>query len=163
MDIRIITEQAQKSEITNCILRELPEWFGIEKSILEYVVGVRDKTLYAAFEGHRCIGFISIKENNRYTAEIYVMGVIPQYHRQGIGRSLYEAAQLHVRNAGYDLFMVKTVGESSDYEPYRRTRDFYLGLGFLPLEEIKELWDASNPCLILVKCMTQGTCILYSK
>jgi len=31
------------------------------------------------------LGFISIKENNPYTAEIYVMGVLPDYHNQGIG------------------------------------------------------------------------------
>jgi len=153
ISFRSIEEPDPKSDITDAILRELPQWFGIEKSIADYVSGVREKPFYASFDGDKCIGFISIKENNPYTAEIYVMGVLPHYHRHGIGRSLYHVAQTYVQGAGYKLFMVKTVGESCEYEPYRKTRDFYTGMGFLPLEEIREIWDEENPCLIMVKCL----------
>jgi hypothetical protein len=46
--------------------------------------------------------------------------------------------------------MVKTLGESSDYEYYKGTREFYGSVGFYPLEEIKEIWNDENPCLIML-------------
>lgn len=35
---------------------------------------------------------------------------------------------------------------------YARTRAFYEGVGFLPLEERLDLW-AGNPCLFMVKAL----------
>ena len=51
------------------------------------------------------------------------------------------------------FFMVKTLGESHPDENYKITREFYKKLGFYPLEEIKEIWGESNPCLIMVKTL----------
>jgi hypothetical protein len=45
---------------------------------------------------------------------------------------------------------VKTLGPSYPDEGYAQTRGFYVARGFVPLEELLELWDA-NPCLLLVK------------
>ncbi|MCR4435991.1 MAG: hypothetical protein QHH06_05880 [Clostridiales bacterium] len=86
-----------------------------------------------------------------YTAEIYVMGILEQYHRNGIDRKLVSVAEQYIKSNYYKFFMVKTLGESSDYEYYRRTREFYKNVGFYPLEEIKEIWNEENPCLIMVK------------
>ena len=38
------------------------------------------------------MGFISLKEHNRYTEEIYVLGVLKKYYRQGIGKELLARA-----------------------------------------------------------------------
>lgn len=89
--------------------------------------------------------------HNAYTADIYVMGILPSYHRKGIGTQLVAVTQKYLVEQGYKLFMVKTLGPSSDYAPYARTREFYRSVGFYPLEEIKQIWDEENPCLILVK------------
>jgi hypothetical protein len=43
--IKVIDDLDSKSKATDLILRQLPEWFGIEESILEYV----DKA--TAFDG----------------------------------------------------------------------------------------------------------------
>lgn len=36
---------------------------------------------------------------------------------------------------------------------YARTRAFYHAMGFVDLECFPTLWDAGNPCLVLVKAL----------
>lgn len=149
--IKEIDNNYKKSEITETILRQLPEWFGIEESILDYIESVKEKKFYAAYDKNSVVGFICLKFNNKYTAEIYVMGVLKQYHGKGIGRQLVSLSEKYLLDNEYKFFMVKTLGESSDYEFYKQTRKFYSSIGFYPLEEIKEIWNENNPCLIMVK------------
>lgn len=150
-DIIEVGDSKLKSNITDCILRQLPDWFGIEKSIVEYVERVKDTNFYVAYDLKAPIGFISIKENNNYTSEIYVIGVLKKYHKKHIGKSLVDIAQKNLFNRGVKFFMVKTIGDSSSNKYYANTRKFYEGVGFYPLEEIKEIWDDKNPCLIMIK------------
>jgi GNAT superfamily N-acetyltransferase len=153
VEIREIIDDKVKSEITNTVLRQLPEWFGNEDALLNYIDTVKEKIYYCAFDGDDAIGFICLKLNNQYTADLYVTGILKEYHRKGIGRKLVEVAEQSLLQSGYKFFMVKTLGESSDYEYYKRTREFYRSVGFYPLEEFKEIWDADNPCLIMVKSL----------
>ena len=46
---------------------------------------------------------------------------------------------------------VKTLGPSHPDAGYRDTRRFYRACGFLAVEELHELWDEDNPCLLMVK------------
>jgi hypothetical protein len=62
-----LLDNEQKSSVTNLILRELPEWFGIEEAILEYTNGVKNSDFYSAYYLDEPVGFISIKSNNAYT------------------------------------------------------------------------------------------------
>ena len=55
-----------------------------------------------------------------------------------------------LRSEGIALLQVKTFGPSGDSPEYELTRAFYESIGFIPLEELRELWDEDNPCLILV-------------
>ena len=52
---------------------------------------------------------------------------------------------------GYRYLTVKTLSESRSNEEYDRTRNFYYGVWFLPVEEFKTLWGEHNPCLLLIK------------
>ncbi len=146
-----IEDQDLKTSITNNILRKLPDWFGIEKSIIEYAEGTKDKIFYAAYDKDDILGLLSIELNNKYTAEIYVIGVLEDYHRNGIGRNLILKAEQDLRKDNYRFLMVKTLGESYDYEPYHRTRGFYNRIGFYPIFETNKIWDEDNPCLIMIK------------
>lgn len=153
ISIHEVTDDRIKSDITKSVLRELPEWFGNEQSLLDYIETVKEKVFYCAYDGDYAIGFLSLKFHNQYTADIYVTGIRKEYHRKGVGKRLVEEAERYIKEKGYKFFMVKTLGESSDYEFYRRTREFYKNVGFYPLEEIKEIWGEENPCLIMVKCL----------
>ncbi len=148
-----IKDELSKSRITEEILRQLPEWFGNEKSLLDYIETVKDKIFYCAMDNDHVVGFLCLKFNNQFTADIYVTGILKEYHRRGIGKELVQVAEKYLTSNGYKFFMVKTLGESSDYEFYKKTREFYLSVGFFPLEEFKEIWDADNPCLIMVKSL----------
>lgn len=132
------------------ILRALPDWFGIEDSIVAYV---RDlsllETVVAEISGE-IAGFLTLKTHNPHAAEIIVMAVAPNSHAMGIGRALVERAETILRSRHVRFLQVKTLGPSRPCEFYERTRGFYLRLGFTPLEE-NDLWGEGNPCLIMVK------------
>ncbi len=51
---------------------------------------------------------------------------------------------------------VKTLGSSHPDPYYARTRAFYFAMGFRPLEEFPQIWDAQNPCLIMVQYLEES-------
>lgn len=133
------------------ILRSLSEWFGIEESILQYSSEIEHLPTFLAKNPGNVIGFLSIKQHNPYSAEILVMGIRAEVQRQGIGRALFNAAKDWLRHQGIEYLQVKTLGPSNPDSNYTKTRDFYEAMGFRPLEELPQIWDEHNPCLILVK------------
>ncbi len=138
------------------ILRALPEWFGIEESIVEYGRDLRAMETRVIRSGARVVGFLTMNVHNESTAEIHVMAIDPEWRRQGIGRSLCRSAEQAANSLGCQLLEVKTLGPSHPDPNYRQTRDFYTAMGFLPLEEIHDLWPG-NPCLIMVKVLGIGS------
>lgn len=133
------------------ILRSLPDWFGIEEAIVHYGAAIEQLPTFLAYQDEQAIGFVSLKEHNPYAAEIYVMGVRPEGHGQGIGRALLQAGENFLRARGIEYLQVKTLAPSHPDESYAKTRAFYQASGFRPLEELTELWGAANPCLLMIK------------
>ncbi|MFD3158735.1 GNAT family N-acetyltransferase (plasmid) [Haloimpatiens sp. FM7330] len=129
----------EKSNVANCILRQLPEWFGIEESIIEYVNRVKSTDFYAVYYLDNPVGFISIKSNNEYTSEVYVIGILKKYHNHGIGKKLLKIVEESLIKDNVKFLMVKTLGDSHPDINYKYTRKFYKKTGFYPLEEIKEI------------------------
>lgn len=148
-----IKDKNKKKEITNYVLRKLPEWFGIEEAIVEYVKGVSDNDFFAVCCDELPVGFLSIKYINEFTAEIYVMGILKGYQNKGIGQKLVCRCEEVLKSKNIKMLMVKTLGESHPDENYKKTRAFYNKVGLLPLEEIKEIWGEENPCLIMIKAI----------
>jgi len=97
------------------------------------------------------IGFIALKVHNEYTVEMYNLGVLEEYHRQGVGHAMLTAVESYCRERGYKFITVKTLDSSAEYEPYERTRAFYRKNGFYPLEVFPLFWNEENPCLFLAK------------
>ena len=151
MEIR--TLDAASHPDCEAILRALPDWFGIEESIVEYVNLLPELTCLGAFDEDGLAGFLALKRHFPETAEIHVMGVRPERHRRGIGRLLVEAAVVHARGDGVRHLTVKTLSARHPDEFYARTRAFYLALGFDRLEELPELWSPGNPCLFMSKSL----------
>lgn len=151
--IKAVNEAKEKSAICNEILRALPDWFGIEESIKEYVHDVKDMIFYAAYESNKPVGFTAIKRHNEYTSEVYVMGILKEYHRQGIGRELIKVAEAYCIEQGMKLLSVKTLADTVENIAYANTRKFYARQGFIPLEVFPDLWDMANPCIMLIKIL----------
>ncbi len=151
MNFTIEGPQLNTAAVCTPILRSLPDWFGIEDAILNYSLEIDRLPTWLACESGQVIGFLSLKQHNPYSAEVYVMGVLQQAHHNGIGRAFMAEAEAWLREQGVEYLQVKTLGPSHPDNNYAKTRAFYLACGFRPLEEIKQFWDENNPCLILVK------------
>jgi len=154
IEIRHIIDPDKKSKICNVILRALPNWFGVEASIVDYVRQVRTMPFYGAFCGDIAIGFVAVKHHNSYTAEVCVMGLLQEYHRQGIGRRMIGYCEGLCLENNIEFLTVKTLDESGESESYDRTRLFYQAMGFKPLEVFPMYWDKDNPCLFMVKTIS---------
>lgn len=148
--IRFIYNIIEKEEIATKILHDLPEWFGLPDSTAEYIDKSKDMPFWAAYDSSKVIGFIALKETAKHTAEIYVTGVLKEYHRKGIGRDLWNAFLEYAREQGYHYVQVKTV-QKGHYPEYDMTNAFYEKLGFEELECFPTLWDEWNPCQVYVK------------
>ena len=151
MKIILETSSKNKKEIVSEVLQDLPEWFGLPEAIEEYVIKCQEYPLWVAKDNHKIIGFISLKETSRFTAEIYCMGVKREFHRQSIGNQLFKEFSMHCEEK-YQFMQVKTVAEGH-YTEYDQTIKFYKSLGFVEFECFPTLWDEWNPCQILVKAI----------
>ncbi len=129
------------------ILRSLPQWFGDEKSLDQYV---RDTSLYPTFVAtvdDKISGFITVKQPFPASAEIHCMAVEASSRGQGLGRELVDHAKAWATATGSRFLQVKTLAESHPSPEYAQTRAFYVAMGFVPLEVFPELWSRHNPCL----------------
>ena len=140
-----------KSDVCEPILRSLPDWFGIESSILQYLKDMETMPTLMAGANGKVAGFLTIKKHNDYSAEVHVIAVRPEMHRRGVGKQLLQRAEEILCRDGVEYLQVKTRGPSQPDEHYERTRTFYLAMGFRPLEEFPDIWDKDNPCLVMVK------------
>ena len=136
----------ERSRLCERVLRDLPEWFGIEDATASYIRDVAELPTFGIGDD----AFLSLKLHTPLAAEVYVMGVRRARHRQGLGSTLLRAAEAYLKARAIEYLQVKTLGPSDPDAGYARTRSFYLARGFAPLEEIHGLWE-SNPCLLLVK------------
>ena len=151
MDIKFVQDPDEKTAITLKIMHSLPAWFSPPEDIDKKAIIHRDYPFIAAYDGAESIGFVALKIHNEYTADMYNLGVLEQYHRRGAGRGLVEAAEKYCKDCGYLFLTVKTLDSSAVYEPYERTRAFYMKMGFIPLEVFATFWNEENPCLFLAK------------
>jgi ribosomal protein S18 acetylase RimI-like enzyme len=155
-----VTSGQQAPETVDRLLRTLPDWFGIESSNIGYVEAARTLPTYLAWRaaGQEQVaavepaGVLLAERHFPTAAEIHLVAVQPDQHRRGAGRALVQALERDLVADGVRLLEVKTLGPSFPDEGYQRTRRFYAGLGFEPLEEITGLWPG-NPCLIMVKVL----------
>jgi coenzyme F420-0:L-glutamate ligase / coenzyme F420-1:gamma-L-glutamate ligase len=153
MNVVEVESPDERSRVAARVLRALPEWFGIEDATRAYIDDVASLQTFAASDD---AGFLSLKLHGSRAAEIYVMGVRPERHREGIGRDLVRAAEVWCAAGGVDYLQVKALAGTHPSEPYAGTRAFYESLGFVPLEVFPTLWHDRNPALLLVKKVERG-------
>jgi GNAT superfamily N-acetyltransferase len=146
MSVLEIEDPIERSRVCETVLRDLPDWFGIEDATTAYIRDVAELPTFAIEED----AFLTVKVHNPRAAEVYVMGVRRHRHGEGLGTALLRSAEAYLRARGVEYLQVKTLGPSFHDEGYERTRGFYETRGFVPLEELHDLWK-ENPCLLMVK------------
>ncbi len=152
MKILEISNDTEKKNITRYILEALPDWFGIPEAREEYINLSAGKVFFCAFKEDKPVGFLYLKQTGKDTVELAVMGVLKEYHRNGIGKALFERAKTVACEKGYSFIQVKTV-QMGKYEEYDNTNHFYLSLGFKEFEVFPTLWDECNPCQVYVMAL----------
>jgi len=152
-DYRIVevVDKHLKKSYTEGILHKLPEWFGKEESLMDYVNQVADKPFFGAFKNGECVGFFSGRVHHGRTGEIVVCGIKPEHHRLGLGKGLLEKLEVHFTSKGCNYMMVKTLSDLHPDTHYGYTREFYEAVGFVPFYTDFEIWGADYPCLVMVK------------
>ena len=102
----------------SCILRECYRWFEdnigmpaetvtaliAQRSSTEYVSKLLAKNLWLAAEADGIVACAAGIEAN----ELSMLYVDPAYHRRGIGRMLFGAAETAIADAGYDKMFLRT-------------------------------------------------------
>jgi GNAT superfamily N-acetyltransferase len=137
------------------ILRSVPEWFGIEESLVQYVKDTQGHPTWIAWEAGgagRAAGFVTLRMHYAQAAEVHCIAVSRAFHRRGVGRLLMEYAEREARARGVRFLQVKTMGPSKPNAEYAQTRLFYLSIGYTELEEFIGLWGGL-PALQLVKAL----------
>ncbi len=135
------------------VLNALPHWFGIPDSVAGYVEAAEaHPTAVAAWQGED-VGLLTLVTHTPYAAEVFVMGVLPDYHRHGIGRAMLDRAEAWLAERDIEYLQVKTLSPRRPDAGYAKTRAFYLACGFRPLEEFPDLWQPDQPALQMVKAL----------
>ena len=133
------------------ILRGLPEWFGNAGSVEAYLATIDALPTIMVTDGDADIGFLTLKLHGDRSADAYVLGVLGDRHREGVGRAMFEAAERWLLDQGVRFLQVKTVGASHECSHYEKTRAFYTSIGFVELETFETMPDWPCPCLLLIK------------
>ena len=144
------------------ILHSLPQWFGIESALKQYVKDVDVMPTFVARRIEQIVGFLTIRRHNSFSAEIQVIAVLPDHHRQGVGREMLAQTEEWLKSDGVEYLQVKTLGSSRPDSNYEKTRQFYEALAFRPLEEFETLWGEGLPCLQMVKNLSRCVNLIRS-
>lgn len=122
MKVIEITDDLEKMKLTRYILEALPEWFGIPEAREEYIRDSAGKSFFCAYNEAEPVGFLYLKQTGKDTVELAVMGVLKEYHRNGIGKALFETAKKVACEKGYSFIQVKTI-QMGKYEDYDKTNE----------------------------------------
>jgi hypothetical protein len=73
--------------VCRTILDALPAWFGIPESVDDYEADAEHHpTVIASLKGAE-VGFTTVRRHSPFAAEVTVMGILPEHHRHGVGRT----------------------------------------------------------------------------
>ena len=151
LEIEFEHNEERKADTCDEVLRSLPDWFGIEDSIREYVDHVRTCPFLTAGLYGKVVGFCALDVKFDINCELHVPGIFDAFHRRGIGRRMVARVDEYCRGRQIPYMTVKTLSARRPAEQYEKTRRFCEACGFRSLEEFPTLWSEANPCLYMVR------------
>jgi len=141
-----------KGAICAEVIAALPEWFARPEANQIYAETAESLDMLGCIAEGEVAGIVSLNQHFDTTAEIYLLAARPQWHGTGLGRALVSAAEDWARAKALRFLTVKTLGPSHPDTAYETSRRFYSAMGFVPIEEIQDIWPG-NPCLLLLKTL----------
>ena len=152
-DVTEIKDPAIRSATCRVIIEKLPDWFGIPDANAHYVDGVAASDAFVTTSrSGTAHDMLSLKFPYPNNAELFWLGVDPDFHRGGMGKALLDAAVERAKARGCATMTVETLGPSRPDKGYARTRKFYESMGFQPLFELT--YPAlGNPLQYLLKTL----------
>jgi Acetyltransferases len=153
MKIRKSTEKDFK-EIMVVVKKLNPKWFdnfAVSKSIPS---DLKIHKGFVAEDKGKIVGFLSYTSDEG-KARISWMGVDPELHGKNIGTSLLEALEKELKNIGLKELRVETLAESTEYEPYEKTRAFYKKMEF-KVEKIKKVESKDTGEILDLATLVKG-------
>jgi XTP/dITP diphosphohydrolase len=147
-----------KERICRAVLESLPDWFGIPEAIDQFCREVRDLRMWVArtkdkVGNDEVAGLVTLLQHFPVTAELHLIAIRAEHHREGLGQQLLAAVEEHLKRKATRVLTVKTLAPSAGDRHYARTHRFYAAEGFVPLEVFPLLWDEENPCLLMAKVL----------
>lgn len=165
----LTVRRATEADVEGCVgvLAELSEYFTpVTHDEVRAVLADRGTHLgLVATEGTEStiLGFVLVEQRYRGSAELTHAAVLPQHRGKGIGTRLIEQVLFELAMRGVKVVEVKTLDESSGYEPYVATRAFWGARGFVQMDCIDPLpgWDPGNPSAIYVAALEPTTRVTH--
>ncbi len=147
--VQYISDKKQKEKIALDVLHSPPNWFP--SPAIDQIMGKEQKDLpfWGYEEKGNYLGFLFWKGKVKHTAEIYVIGLLPDYQRKRIGTALFQEICIYAKEQEYKFLQVQTI-DNGWYEIYNHAQFFYEKTGHCKLEVFPTLWDEMNPCLMMV-------------
>lgn len=148
-----ITDPDERRHICAEITATLPNWFGLPDANARYIEGVATKAAFVVRDNAGdVIAMLSLNHPYPTNADIYWVGVRPEYHRKGIGGALLAAAVARARELGCETMTVETLSDKDPDPGYARTREYYTAMSFRPLFELRPHGD-NNPLVYMMKLL----------
>lgn len=120
----------------------------------ELLAAGEDIVYCAENEDGEVIGYICARPATYqdYNLEVTTFHILPAYHKQGIGRQLFNAMATHLYEAGYRNLFLWVLADNPSRAFYERLGGRYLGeqtitLGNKEVGEIAYGWDDLQPFL----------------
>lgn len=147
--VKQIISPDEKEAVCREMLGALPGSFEDSAAVDEYALNCRMLPMWASYDDGCLQGFLALRETSPYAAEIYVMGVKPEFQRRKVGKAIFTAMLNYARRQGYEYLQVKTVKQGV-YAEYNTANTFYQSLGFRELE-VLPIWGEKNPCQVYIR------------
>ena len=142
--IEMITIPELKEAIAGQALARLPDWFPPPGE--QYIAALRDAPFWADTEEEILRGFLALRKTSPFAWELFALGILPEFRRQGIGTRLATVAESYAKAKGASFFHARVPAASAE-----ASNGFCRAVGFRPLMVIPEVWGAENPCQIYIK------------
>jgi len=93
------------------ILRSVPQWFGIEESLLEYVADSQRYVTFLAID-EEPIAFVTVREHFAQSWEVHCVAVHASRRNSGVGMALHGHVESWLKAKGVSVLQVKTLSAS---------------------------------------------------